>query len=92
MIPQEQNWDDIIATEMSTTCHSTAGPVLERPSDLVGMLSKLEPGDVEQKFYGPGERLVYIEEPKEKTVKVELASTVHDFKELSRQDAKAFLN
>lgn len=36
----------ILAAEMGTALHSTTGPALERPKDLVGLLTKLEPGDV----------------------------------------------
>jgi len=36
----------IIAFEMKTMLHTTSGPVLRRPGDLVGTLTKLEEGDV----------------------------------------------
>ena len=36
----------IIAHEMKARLHVTSGPVLKRPGDLAGMLTKLEPGDV----------------------------------------------
>ncbi|HKS16978.1 MAG TPA: Holliday junction branch migration DNA helicase RuvB [Planctomycetota bacterium] len=36
----------IIAHEMKAKLHVTSGPVLKRPGDLAGMLTKLEPGDV----------------------------------------------
>jgi Holliday junction DNA helicase RuvB len=36
----------LIAREMGVSIRTTSGPVLERPGDLVGMLTTLEPGDV----------------------------------------------
>lgn len=36
----------IIATEMSCPVHITSGPAIERPGDLVGILTNLEPGTV----------------------------------------------
>lgn len=36
----------ILSTELGGTLHSVAGPALERPKDLVGMLTQLKPGDV----------------------------------------------
>ena len=36
----------IIAFEMKAKLHVTSGPVLKRPGDLAGMLTKLETGDV----------------------------------------------
>ena len=36
----------ILAQELGTRLHSTSGPGLERPRDLVGLLTQLEPGDV----------------------------------------------
>jgi len=36
----------IIAFEMKAHLHTTSGPVLKRPGDLVGTLTKLEAGDV----------------------------------------------
>ncbi|HEY3226637.1 MAG TPA: AAA family ATPase, partial [Planctomycetota bacterium] len=36
----------IIAHEMKAKLHVTSGPVLKRPGDLAGMLTKLETGDV----------------------------------------------
>jgi Holliday junction DNA helicase RuvB len=36
----------IIAREMGAGFRSTSGPALERPADLVGLLTGLEPGDV----------------------------------------------
>ncbi|MFT7669883.1 MAG: Holliday junction DNA helicase RuvB [Planctomycetota bacterium] len=36
----------ILATELGTQLHSVAGPALERPRDLVGMLTQLKAGDV----------------------------------------------
>lgn len=36
----------IIAEEMGTNLHRTSGPALERPGDLVGILTNLERGDV----------------------------------------------
>ena len=36
----------IIANELGTTPHATSGPVLMQPKDLVGMLLKLQAGDV----------------------------------------------
>jgi hypothetical protein len=37
----------------------------------------LDPGTVEHKYYAPGVGLVYIEELKGKTVKVELVGILH---------------
>src|SRR5205809_6285176 len=37
---------NIIAFEMSATLHSTAGPAIEIPGDLVGQMTNLEKGDV----------------------------------------------
>ena len=36
----------IIAFEMKSMLHTTSGPILKRPGDLVGTLTKLEQGDV----------------------------------------------
>ena len=36
----------IIAREMGSSIHCTSGPVLEKPGDLAGVLTNLEPGDV----------------------------------------------
>lgn len=36
----------IIAFEMKARLHTTSGPVLKRPGDLAGTLTKLEPGDI----------------------------------------------
>ncbi len=36
----------IVATEMGATIHVTSGPAIERPGDLVGILTNLEPGSV----------------------------------------------
>ena len=36
----------LVAREMGTQFRSTSGPVLERPGDLVGMLTGLGPGDI----------------------------------------------
>lgn len=36
----------IISNEMDAEVHVTSGPVLERPGDLAGMLTNLQPGDV----------------------------------------------
>lgn len=36
----------IVATEMETIIHVTSGPAIERPGDLVGILTNLEPGAV----------------------------------------------
>ncbi len=36
----------IIANEMGTNIHITSGPAIERPGDLVGVLTNLEPGAV----------------------------------------------
>ncbi|MEM1166356.1 MAG: Holliday junction branch migration DNA helicase RuvB [Planctomycetota bacterium] len=36
----------VVAAEMDAGVHVTAGPALTRPSDLVGALTKLKPGDV----------------------------------------------
>ena len=36
----------ILARELGTRLHSTSGPALERPRDLVGILTQLERGDV----------------------------------------------
>jgi Holliday junction DNA helicase RuvB len=36
----------IVATEMGTTIHVTSGPAIERPGDLVGILTNLEHGAV----------------------------------------------
>ncbi len=36
----------ILANEMSAKLHSTSGPALERPKDLVGLLTHIERGDV----------------------------------------------
>src|SRR5690554_6256424 len=36
----------IIATEMGCELKSTSGPVLEKPGDLAGLLTNLNPGDV----------------------------------------------
>ena len=37
---------NIIAREMGATFHQVSGPTLERPGDLVGILTNLGPGDV----------------------------------------------
>ncbi len=36
----------IVALEMGTTIHVTSGPAIERPGDLVGVLTNLDPGSV----------------------------------------------
>lgn len=36
----------VLAEEMDTHLHQTSGPVLEKPGDLVGLLTRLEEGDV----------------------------------------------
>lgn len=36
----------IIATEMGSVIHVTSGPAIERPGDLVGILTNLDPGSV----------------------------------------------
>jgi Holliday junction DNA helicase RuvB len=36
----------IIASEMGSSCRPTTGPALERPRDLAGILTNLEPGQV----------------------------------------------
>lgn len=36
----------IVANEMSTPIHVTSGPAIERPGDLVGILTNLEPGAI----------------------------------------------
>lgn len=36
----------ILAEELGTTLHSTSGPALERPRDLLGLLTSLQRGDV----------------------------------------------
>jgi holliday junction DNA helicase RuvB len=36
----------VIANEMGVAVHATAGPVIERPGDLAGQLTKLEEGEV----------------------------------------------
>lgn len=36
----------IIAIELGTTIHVTSGPAIERPGDLVGILTNLDPGSV----------------------------------------------
>ncbi|MFT7665512.1 MAG: Holliday junction DNA helicase RuvB [Planctomycetota bacterium] len=36
----------ILATESEVTLHTTSGPALERPRDLVGILTQLQPGDI----------------------------------------------
>jgi len=36
----------ILASELGSRLHSTSGPAMERPKDLVGLLTQLEPGDV----------------------------------------------
>ncbi|MCW5936540.1 MAG: Holliday junction branch migration DNA helicase RuvB [Fimbriimonadaceae bacterium] len=36
----------IVATEMEATFHVTSGPAIERPGDLVGILTNLDPGAV----------------------------------------------
>ena len=36
----------LMAREMGVQCRTTSGPVLERPGDLVGMLTALGPGDI----------------------------------------------
>ncbi len=37
---------NIVALEMENTVHVTSGPAIERPGDLVGVLTNLEPGSV----------------------------------------------
>ena len=37
---------NIVANEMGTTLKVTSGPVLDKPGDLAGLLTNLEPGDV----------------------------------------------
>ena len=36
----------LMAREMGVQCRTTSGPVLEKPGDLVGLLTSLSPGDV----------------------------------------------
>ncbi len=36
----------LMAREMGVQCRTTAGPVLEKPGDLVGLLTSLAPGDI----------------------------------------------
>lgn len=36
----------ILATEMGSICHVTSGPAIERPGDLVGILTNLDTGSV----------------------------------------------
>jgi Holliday junction DNA helicase RuvB len=36
----------ILSGELGTTLHSTSGPALERPRDLIGILTQLKPSDV----------------------------------------------
>ncbi len=36
----------LMAKEMGVQCRTTSGPVLERPGDLVGLLTSLGPGDI----------------------------------------------
>ena len=36
----------ILAVELGTRLHATSGPAMERPKDLVGLLTQLGPGDV----------------------------------------------
>jgi Holliday junction DNA helicase RuvB len=36
----------LMAREMGVQCRTTSGPVLERPGDLVGLLTSLGPGDI----------------------------------------------
>ena len=36
----------IIANEMNATLHVTSGPAIDRPGDLVGILTNLDPGSV----------------------------------------------
>jgi Holliday junction DNA helicase RuvB len=36
----------LMAKEMGVQCRTTSGPVLEKPGDLVGMLTSLAPGDI----------------------------------------------
>ena len=36
----------LMAREMGVQCRTTSGPVLERPGDLVGLLTSLSPGDI----------------------------------------------
>ena len=38
----------LMAREMGVQCRTTSGPVLERPGDLVGLLTALGPGDTVQ--------------------------------------------
>lgn len=37
---------NVIANEMGARIHLSAGPALERPRDIIGLLHQLEPGDV----------------------------------------------
>jgi Holliday junction DNA helicase RuvB len=61
----------IIGQEMQTNVRITAGPVIERPGDLAGMLTNLEPGDV-----------LFIDEIHRipKTVEEYLYSAMEDFR------------
>jgi Holliday junction DNA helicase RuvB len=36
----------VVAREMGASLHTTSGPALARPADLVGLLTQLQPGDV----------------------------------------------
>jgi Holliday junction DNA helicase RuvB len=36
----------LMAREMGVQCRTTSGPVLEKPGDLVGLLTSLSPGDI----------------------------------------------
>ena len=36
----------VIANEMSAAVHVTAGPALSKPADMVGILNRLQAGDV----------------------------------------------
>src|SRR5688572_6262126 len=36
----------IISSEMGSQLHLTSGPILKRPGDLAGMLTKVETGDI----------------------------------------------
>ncbi len=61
----------IIGQEMGTNVRITSGPVIERPGDLAGMLTNLEPGDV-----------LFIDEIHRlpKTVEEYLYSAMEDFR------------
>ena len=42
----------IIANERGTNLKSSSGPAIEKPGDLAGLLTALEPGDVYGRVYG----------------------------------------